>query len=353
MNQDLNYRSILPLMGIAIGLAYWVIGPYLEPLVWGAIMAFALSPIQRFIMRWIKNSFTAAFCTVVLFCLLVLFPLILLAVPIGQEIFRETLSLRDFLQNPSSQLPAWLTELPFIGQKISLLANSLHSNPQMLTGITGKLESHLMEIGNQFLSIASELGHWLIKLFIMLLGTFSFLYHGKTIWGQITLVSKRIAGENLTRPLGVIPPTTQGIIYGLFFTSLAQAILAIPALKLAGVPNILLLSTAIFVASLFPVGATIIWVPAAIYLLATGHMLSAIIFSSWNILVVGGMEHFIKPMFIGRTSHTPFLMILLGVLGGLETFGLIGLFIGPVILSVFLEIWRHTVTDDSPKPQAY
>jgi predicted PurR-regulated permease PerM len=59
------------------------------------------------------------------------------------------------------------------------------------------------------------------------------------------------------------------------------------------------------------------------------------------------MEHFVKPMFIGRTSHVPFLMILLGVLGGLETFGLIGLFIGPIILSVFLEVWRHMLPPQS------
>ncbi len=347
MNETKDRKSLFVLLGLATILAYWVIAPYLEPLVWGAIMAFALSPIQRFIKKWISSSFMAALLTVFLFCLLVLLPLTLLAVPIGQEIFLETLSLRDFLQNPSATLPSWLIKLPFIGHKISLLTTGLRTNTQMLTGVTGKLESHLMEIGNQFLSIASSFGHWLIKLLIMLLGTFAFLFHGQNIWEQISRLSDSAAGENLTRPLGVIPPTTKGIIYGLFFTSLAQALLAAPALKIAGVPNILLLSTAIFIASLFPVGATIIWLPATIYLLATGHPITAVVFASWNMLVSGGMEHFVKPMFIGRTSHIPFLMILLGVLGGLETFGLIGLFIGPIILSVFLEVWRHMLPPQS------
>lgn len=91
----------------------------------------------------------------------------------------------------------------------------------------------------------------------------------------------------------------------------------------------------------------VVWVPSLLYLAVMHHWIAALIFGLWNLLGGGIIEHFIKPMFIGRSSDIPFLAILLGVMGGLEAFGLIGLFIGPVVLSVTLALLKALASSPS------
>ena len=114
----------------------------------------------------------------------------------------------------------------------------------------------------------------------------------------------------------------------------AQGLVAGIGFLIAGVPGAALLGFATFFLSVVPVGPPMIWIPAALWLFAYGSTGWAIFLGLWGLLVVSMVDNVLKPMIISRGSHLPFMLVLLGVLGGVAAFGFVGLFIGPTLLAV-------------------
>lgn len=330
------------------GLLYLIIVPYLSALLWAAILSFAVHPIHGSLLRKTGRPALTALLTTVLFLTFVLLPLLSMGVPLSHELVLAIESVRTFLQDPHASLPNWISKLPLFGPRINALLLGLKTHPIGLDVATLKLQTHILAFGNQVLSLATNLGKWFLKFFIFLLAFFSFTLHGEMIWHTLSRLFTQWAGPRMTIPLKVIPATTRGVLYGVFFTALFQAILSAIGFWAAGLPNVLLLTTIAFLAALFPIGAVVVWVPSLLYLAVMHHWVATIAFGIWNLLGGGFIEHFVKPMFIGRSSDIPFLAILLGVMGGLEAFGLIGLFIGPVVLSVTLALLK-ALASSSPE----
>jgi predicted PurR-regulated permease PerM len=105
-------------------------------------------------------------------------------------------------------------------------------------------------------------------------------------------------------------------------------------LALAGVPRVILLGTVVAFLAVLPIGAPLVWIPAAIWLLAGGHTGAGIFLIIYGIVVVTGLDHVIRPYFISRGARIPYLLTVLGVLGGVLAFGALGIFLGPVLLAV-------------------
>jgi predicted PurR-regulated permease PerM len=124
-------------------------------------------------------------------------------------------------------------------------------------------------------------------------------------------------------------------LYGILAVGVAQGLLTGAALAILRVPSALLLGLTAAVCSLIPIaGTAVVWVPAAIYLMATGHLLKAMILILWGALVVGTVDNIIRPLVIGSRVELHPLLLLLALLGGLQAFGFIGLFIGPLVISL-------------------
>uniref|UniRef100_A0A7C3QVE3 AI-2E family transporter n=1 Tax=Leptospirillum ferriphilum TaxID=178606 RepID=A0A7C3QVE3_9BACT len=330
------------------GLLYLIISPYLSALLWAAILSFAIHPIYSVMLRKTGRPAWTALLTTFLFLAFVMAPLLSLGVPLSHELILAIEGIRNFLMDPHATVPDWIARLPVIGPRINALLVGLKTHPIGLDVATAKLQTHILAFGNQVLSLATNLGKWFLEFFIFLLAFFAFTLHGETIWHTLSRLFTQWAGPRMTIPLKVIPATTRGVLYGVFFTALFQAILSAIGFWAAGLPNVLLLTTMAFLAALFPVGAVVVWVPSLLYLAVMHHWVATIAFGIWNLLGGGIIEHFVKPIFIGRSSDIPFLAILLGVMGGLEAFGLIGLFIGPVVLSVTLALLK-ALASSSPE----
>jgi predicted PurR-regulated permease PerM len=134
-------------------------------------------------------------------------------------------------------------------------------------------------------------------------------------------------------------------MYGLLGTALAQAMVAAIGFAIAGVPAVLLLSVLVFVSSLVLVGPPVIWAGASLWLFAQGSTGWGIFMLVWGFFVISGVDNLVRPMLISRGSSLPFLLTLLGVLGGVIAFGFVGLFIGPTLLAVGYSLmsgWTHT-----------
>jgi predicted PurR-regulated permease PerM len=339
-------RALLLL--VLLGTAGFILLPYVVPLLWAGILAFATFPLLSFLRRVIKRPVLSALLMTVLFLLLVLAPLLSFALPLAQEILTEVAKLRSFLANPSATLPAWIDHIPYLGPRVEQGYQNFRAHTPSLSIFMDRLQSHLLTLGDRLFAIMTDAGKIAVKTLILLLGLFSFYLRGPELWGGIRTLLLKWGGPGVEEPFGQIAPVTRGVVYGMFFTALAQAILAGVGFEVARIPDALLLTSLLFFLALFPMGAVAVWLPASLTLLAQGRTLAFILFLVWNAVIVGGIENVIKPIFIGRSSEMPFIMILLGVLGGLEAFGFIGLFIGPVILAILQTLWQQGTGQREP-----
>jgi len=140
----------------------------------------------------------------------------------------------------------------------------------------------------------------------------------------------------------------RGVMYGLLGTALAQAIVAAIGFAIAGVPAVPLLSVLIFLTSLIPFGPPLVWGGAALWLFAQGETGWSIFMTVWGAVLISGVDNVVRPMLISRGSSLPFLLTLLGVLGGLIAFGFIGMFIGPVLLAVGYSLMSEWTGTEDP-----
>ncbi len=167
----------------------------------------------------------------------------------------------------------------------------------------------------------------------------------------------RIAGDRLLGPAGERIArqailSVRGTIDGLVLVGIGEgAVMAVVYVAL-GVPHPLLLGAATAIAAMIPFGAAVMFVIAALLLLAGGATGSAIAVVTIGLAVVGVADHFIRPALIGNATRLPFLWVLLGILGGVEALGLLGLFVGPATMAILMMLWREFVEGGEPRAVA-
>jgi len=152
--------------------------------------------------------------------------------------------------------------------------------------------------------------------------------------------------------LEVAGKTVNSVVYGILGTALAQGVLAGIGFLIAGVPGATLLGLATFFLSVVPVGPPLIWASATVWLYYQGAIGMAIFMGLWGLLVISLVDNFLRPIIISRGSHLPFILVFLGVLGGVLTFGFIGVFLGPTFLAVgyhVLSEWMRRAKAEGPQ----
>jgi predicted PurR-regulated permease PerM len=141
--------------------------------------------------------------------------------------------------------------------------------------------------------------------------------------------------------------TVRGVVYGLLGTAIVQGILTALGLWGAGIPRAILLGVVAGGLSVLPIGAPLVWIPASLWLLANGHTLRGILLFAYAAVFISGADSVIRPYFISRGAQLPFLLTLLGVLGGALAFGLLGVFLGPVLLGVGFTLVKEFADRDA------
>lgn len=155
---------------------------------------------------------------------------------------------------------------------------------------------------------------------------------------------RNIIGDRIDHHIDSIASTTQAVVYGIGLTALAQALLAGVGYAFAGAPNPILLTLITFVVALIPFGTPFAWGGVVVWLLSQGHTTEGIGLGLWGMLVISWVDNLIRPIVISGATKIPFIIIFIGVLGGLTAFGFVGLFIGPVVLAIGLTVWREWIS---------
>lgn len=323
----------LILAGIAYGCGI-ILWPFLSAILWAAILAFTTWPIYRRMRRHVRPVM-AALAMMALSALFILVPMTVLTstgisdIP-GTIAEIDTLILHVTSANPP---PAWMIRIPMAGPH---LVNAWHHFSQDMGAFaTEVLRPYAGQIAHVTLTVLLRLAGGLAELVIALFVAFFLWLNGDTLGNTIVALIDRIAGPHTTpRLINIIGRTIRGTVYGILGTALIQGVLTGIGMMLAGVPSPVLLAGITAFVAVFPIGAPLVWIPAAIWLGMTHHFGHGLFLALYGVIVISGADHIIRPAFIARGAQLPYLLTVLGVLGGIVTFGGVGIFLGPVLLAV-------------------
>jgi len=174
---------------------------------------------------------------------------------------------------------------------------------------------------------------------------FFFYRDGNSLMHQIRQALRNIIGNRIDGYIDSVGTTTQAVVYGIGLTALAQALLAGIGYYFSNSPSPILLTIITFIVALIPFGTPFAWGAVSIWLLSQGHTTEGIGLALWGILVISWVDNLIRPIVISGATKIPFIIIFIGVLGGLTAFGFVGLFIGPVVLAIGLAVWREWISN--------
>jgi predicted PurR-regulated permease PerM len=333
--------------GIAVGCVL-VLYPFFSAVLWAAILVFTTWPICEWFRLRLHLRPTLAACAMVALAALVLVLPIALAAPGGADDVNQLRhAIEDLLRAGLPDAPEWVFDIPVIGQVLGDLWNRWAADVTVMLEALRPYFGILLEGGlGLLLGIANGVLMFVLALFVAF-----FLYvYGDPLAARLRLVLHRIAGLHADRLILVTGATVRGVVYGILGTAIVQGLLTSFGLWLSGVPRPVLLGGVAGLLSVLPIGAPVIWIPAALWLIGSGHLGWGVFLAVYGVVAVSGADSVIRPWFIARGAQLPFLLTALGVLGGALSFGLLGIFLGPVLLGIgytLLNEWA-TAPDTTP-----
>lgn len=319
----------LLLGGIGLG-CFAVLAPFLSAILWAAILVFSTWPIHA-ALRARTGPTTAAAAMVLTTAVMVVLPLTLAAPGGADEVQQMERWLTGALRGGLPPAPDWVAAIPAVGDGLAGLWNRGAAD---LSAILAFVQPYF-GIGVQFgLRLLLGLANGVVEFILALFIAFFLFVSGASLAGRLSVLMRRIAGEQADRLIHVTGETVRGVVYGILGTAIVQGLLTSFGLWLAGVPRPVLLGVVAGALSVLPIGAPMVWLPAALWLFASGETGWGLFMLAWGAGVISMADNVIRPYFIARGASLPFLLTMLGVLGGAIAFGLLGVFVGPVLLAV-------------------
>jgi predicted PurR-regulated permease PerM len=317
--------------GVAVGCVV-VLYPFMSALLWAGILVFTTWPVHEWIRAHLHLRRTAAALVMVGLTAVILVLPIALGAPGGSEdVTRLRHVIEASLRGGLPTSPGWLREVLLVGPSIADLWDYWAADIGALLEAFRPFFGVILENGlSVLLGIANGVVMFLLALFM----AFFFYVYGEPIAARLRVILRRVAGDQADRLAEVTGATVRGVVYGILGTAVVQGILTAFGLWLSGVPRPILLGGVAGLLSVLPIGAPVVWIPATLWLLGTGHIAWGIFLAAYGVFAVSGADSVIRPWFIARGAHLPFLLTILGVLGGALAFGLLGVFLGPVLLGV-------------------
>jgi predicted PurR-regulated permease PerM len=329
---------------VLIGGALLVVAPFITALLWGAILAYSTwSPYKRLTAALGGRRGWGALLMLLLILCVLLAPIFYAGFSFAAHIDEVVAFLQRRFAEGMPALPEWLVRLPLLGPRATKAWAEIGAhNPEMVARMR-ELAGLLARTG-----FATALGvmHGLGLLALSVLFAALFYLSGENSAAGLLAGMRRIAGERGGYLLALVGNTVKGVVYGILGTSLVQAVLCGAGYWLAGLPSPVLLALVTFFLAVIPGGPLIIIIPGAIWLAQNGHTGWAIFLAAWAIAVGLVTDNVLKPILIGKSSHVPFILVILGVLGGALAFGFLGVFIGPTLLAVANAVLREWVSGE-------
>ncbi len=330
-------------IGALIGVSFWILRPFLGAIVWATMIVVATWPAMLAVQArlWGKRALAVTAMTLALVVVLILPFMAVIGTIIANvdPIVNWAHSLATGTLPPP---PAWLRQLPLVGEQAARAWEQIAAKG--IQELVAKAAPYAGDVTRWFVAEAGSVGlvfaHSLLTIVIA-----AILYaQGETAAGTVRRFAARLAGATGEAALRLTAQAIRGVALGVVVTALMQSVLGGIGLAVAGVPFAAVLTAVIFVFAVAQVGAVPVLVPAVIWLYWNDD-------ATWGTfllvvtIVVGTLDNVVRPLLIKKGADLPLLLVFAGVVGGLIAFGLVGIFVGPVVLAVAYSLFEAWLRD--------
>jgi len=347
LHQDLT-RTVLAVLFLAglVGTSLWLLAPFLPATIWAMTLVIATWPLMREVQATLWNSRVLAVAVMTLAFLLIFVAPFWLAVgtivgnaePIGHAAHAVAT-----FKVPAT--PDWIVTLPVIGHSAaeawdSIAASGIADLAPLAAPYAGKATEYV-------LGAVGSLGSLFLQFLLTVLIAAIMYARGEVAASSALRFGHRLAGDRGTQAVLLVGQAIRSVAMGVVVTALVQTAIGGVGLLVAGVPFAAVLTALMLLLCIAQLGPGLVLIPAVAWMYYSGSSLLATVLLAFTLVAIL-MDNVLRPLLIRRGADLPLLLILVGVIGGLMTFGLVGIFLGPAVLAVTYTLLQAWIAEDDP-----
>jgi predicted PurR-regulated permease PerM len=332
-------------LGALIVASFWILRPFLAAAIWATMIVVATWPAMVWLQArlWRRRGLAVAAMTVILLLVFVV-PLALAVGTIVSNADELVVLLRSLAAFRMPTPPDWIAGLPFIGAKVVLAWEQAAASG--VEGLMARLMPYAGSVTKWFVAEAGNVGFLFVQFLLTLVLAALMYARGEAAASEAGRFGRRLAGERGEHAVQLAGQAIRSVALGVVVTAVVQSGLGGIGLAIAGVPFAGLLTAVMLLLCIAQVGPSPVLVPAVIWLYWNGEAAWGTFLLVWSVVVVT-MDNVLRPILIQRGANLPLLLIFAGVIGGLLAFGLVGIFVGPVVLAVAYTLLKAWINDRS------
>lgn len=339
-------RTILGalLLVAMIGVSLWILHPFLPAILWATTIVAATWPLMIRVQHllWNRRGLAVTVMTGTLLLIFLLpFGAAAIALLNNSHLLMEEVSTLTPMELGSP--PEQLVQLPYIGKKIAEIWNNIAGSG--LNDIAKKAAPYIGDVARWFATQIGSIGSLLVQFLITIIFAAIIYARGEYAAAKLIQFATRIAGARGENSVILAGQAVRGVALGIVVTAIIQSVVAGIFLSITSIPLAVPLTALIFIMCIAQLGPGFVLIPAIIWLYWSGQAANGTILLVASLVVVT-MDNFIRPLLIKQGADLPFLIILTGVIGGLLAFGLIGIFIGPVVLAIAYTLFSAWIAEE-------
>jgi predicted PurR-regulated permease PerM len=339
-------RTTLGVLCIAALVAgsFWILRPFVGALIWATMIVVATWPMLNTVERMLGGRRGPATAVMSLALLLVLIVPLLLAIgTIAGNAGTIASWTKALVAAGIPEVPGWLVRIPLVGERLTAEWNEYAAGGVAV--VMQRIEPYIAPAAQWVAGEVGSVGGALVQFLLTVVISAVLYSNGEVAARTMRRFGARLAGERGENAIVLGGQAIRGVALGVVVTAVAQSVLGGIGLAVAGVPFAALLTAVMFMLCLAQLGPLIVLVPALVWLYWTGSTGAAVVLLVFT-LVAGTMDNFLRPYLIKKGADLPLLLIFAGVIGGILSLGLIGIFVGPVILAVTYTLFEAWIDDD-------
>ena len=341
-------RILLAVMAIGglMAASFWVLQPFLPAVIWATMIVVATWPAMRALQArlWGRRSLAVIVMTFILLAFLAV-PLTMAVVGILDRADDVVAWAQGLAARPLPGPPDWVVALPLVGKRIAIEWQKAASTSA--DDLVARVTPYRAAIAAWLIARAGSLGALMVQ-FLLTVAVAALLYaKGETAAAGVLAFARRLAGDDGVRAAILSAGAIRAVALGIVVTALVQAAIGGIGLAVTGVPHAFLLTCVMVVLGIAQIGPIPVLIGALIWLYANGQTFWGTLMLVWG-LVTASLDNILRPILIRKGADLPLVLVIAGVLGGLLAFGLVGLFVGPVVLAVTYTLLIAWVRSDEP-----
>lgn len=334
------------LLFLTVAAGVYFFHSFLVPVLAALIIAFAGWPLyQRLLELCNRRSTLAATIAVVGILLVLIVPLIMAFTFALQEV-QSWAAWLIRANRTGAAAPDWVAALPMVGPGLAEQWNEYLNHPQAVSEIMQFISGeHLGNISRLLMAMSNQLFSFILALLFMLITLFFICKNADALIIQLDRIGEGILPLRWHRFSRMVPATVSATVIGMGLIAIGEGIILGIAYWIAGVPSPVALGIITGLMAMIPGGAPLAFTLVSLYLVGSGNPTAGIGLFVWGTIELFIVDKTIRPSLVGGPIKLPFLLTFFGLIGGVQTMGLVGLFIGPVLMALLLAIWREWLHD--------